>query len=258
MAQSFLQSVDNALHILESFSEDGPELGVSEIGKRLGLGKSTVHRLLMTLERRGFVEQNPATSKYRLGIKIVHLGAGVLRQMNIIKECRPYIEELSRITGESSHLAFYSGGEITFVDKVTGSNPAKMGSTIGLKLPSYCTATGKVLLAHLPEAEKEDHLARFNLQRFTPNTIDNIEDLRLELLQIRSRGYAEDQQESEEGLVCFAAPVRNITGEVVAAISVSGAASRMNDGKEEFIALVKDTADMISKACGCCPGYQWS
>lgn len=258
MAQSFLQSVNNALHILESFSEDGPELGVSEISKRLGLGKSTVYRLLMTLERRGFVEQNPANSKYRLGIKIVHLGAGVVRQMNIIKECRPYIEELSRITGESSHLALYSGGEITFVDKVTGDNPAKMGSYIGLKKPAYCTATGKVLLAHLPETEQLEFLEKGNLQRLTPNTIVETEQLRRQLDQIRADGYAEDQQESEEGLVCFAAPVRNITGEVVAAISVSGAASRMNDGKEKFIALVKDTADRISKACGCCPGYQWS
>lgn len=251
MANGLLQSVDNALQIMEVFSEESAELGVSEISKRMGLGKSTVHRLLATMEKRGFVEQNPGTTKYRLGIKIVHLGAGVLRQLNIIRESRPHIKKLSHITGESAHLALYSQGEITFVEKVTGKNPAKMGSTIGVKLPAYCTATGKVLLSFLPDAEREETLAKNRLKRFTPHTILDIDLLRQELIQIKSLGYAEDQQEADEGLVCFAAPIKNIACEVIAAISVSGAASRMNDRKNEFIPLVRDAADMISRACGC-------
>lgn len=258
MTQSFLRSVDNALRILEFFSENGSELGVSEIGKRLGLGKSTVYRLLTTLEKRGFVEQNLAKGKYRLGMKIVHMGAGILQQLNIIKESRPYIEELSRRTGESVHLALYSRGEITFVDKVTGSNPAKMGSLVGLRKPAYCTATGKVLLAHLPESELQEYLAAVVLEKYTPNTIENVEELRRQLMQIRSLGYAEDQQESEEGLVCFAAPIRNAAGKVVAAVSVSGAASRLNAGKQKLIVMVKETAEMISRASGFSTGYRWS
>lgn len=250
MAHGFLQSVDNALRVVELLSGENPELGVSEISKSLNLGKSTVHRLLITLERRGLIVQNPATSKYKLGIKIVHLGAGVLRQLNIIHESRPYLGELSRITGESAHLALYSQGEITFVDKVTGNKVALMGSTIGLKKPAYCTATGKVLLANLSKNEQEEYLERVDLLQFTPNTIKDVKELRRQLLQIKSNGHAEDQQESEEGLVCFAAPIRDISGTVIAAASVSGAASRMNEHKQTLVPLVKNTAQNISQACG--------
>lgn len=256
MSDFFLQSVDNAMQVLLTLGDNGDELGLSEISKRLGLGKSTTHRLLSTLERRGFVVKSPDSGKYKLGIRIVHLGRGVLQNINVIKESRPHMEELSRNTGESTHLSLYSQGEITFVHKVTGQNPAIMGSVIGMRKPAYSTATGKALMAFLPQAELEEYLATAKLQRITPNTIDKTEKLRAQLQQVRECGFSEDQQESEEGLVCFAAPVRNITGEVIAAVSVSGAASRMNDRREKLIAMVKDTADTISKSCGCCPDNQ--
>ena len=256
MPERFLQSVDNALKILELFT-GSQELGVTDVSKTMGLGRSTAHRLLSTLENRGFVEQNPTTGKYRLGMKIVHIGASVLGRLNIVTECRPFLEQISDETGESSHLAFYSRGEITFVDKVYGRNPAIMSSMIGFKRPAYSTGTGKILLAHLPEQELDKYLRTAQLNRLTPMTITDTEKLRRSLEEIRENGYGEDQQESEEGLVCFAAPVRDRTGKVVAAMSVSGAVSRMNARREELIKRIIELAEQASRTCGWSPHYEW-
>lgn len=257
MPEKFLQSVDNALKILELFSGNIQELGVSDVSRALGLGRSTAHRLLTTLENRGFVEQSPTTGKYKLGMKIVNIGAGILGRLNIIKECHPCLEDVSNETGESSHLALYNQGQITFVDKVPGRNPAIMASMIGLQRPAYPTGTGKALLAFLPEDELEKYLRNCQLQKLTFATITNRNELRQRLEQIREQGYSEDQQEMEEGLVCFAAPVRDRTGRVVAAMSVSGAASRMNMRKEELVKKIKEAAEQASRNCGWSPEYEW-
>jgi len=250
MSNPTLQSVDNALKILEIFANEGAEFGVSELSRKLELGKSTIHRLLSTLEGRGFVVRNPITSKFKLGIKVANMGSMVLRQVSITREARPYMEELSKATGESTHLALYAQGDITFVDKVIGSSPAKMSSIIGMNKPAYCTGTGKMLLSCLPEQRLKEYLRNVKLQRLTPYTIIDIGELEKVLQTIKNQGYAEDQQESEEGLVCYAAPIRNGLGEVIAATSISGPASRMNEKKEPLVASIKNTAEDISKACG--------
>lgn len=245
-----LQSVDNALRIMEAMSESEYELGIAELSRNLGLGRSTVHRLITTLESRGFVTQNPVTAKYKLGIKIVTIGGTILQKIDIIKEARPYLEKLSRATGESSHLALLSGDEIIFVDKVLGSNPAKMASVIGLRRPAYATATGKMLLAHLPEGQLKKWLNSVSIHRCTPFTLSNTDELSEQLEKIKGLGYSEDLQEMEEGLICFGAPIRNVSGEVFAAVSVSGAASRMMQSKQDLIVQVTKTAELISEACG--------
>jgi DNA-binding IclR family transcriptional regulator len=257
MPEKFLQSVDNALRILELFSGNVQELGVSDVSRMLGLGRSTAHRLLSTLENRGFVEQNPNTGKYKLGIKIVNIGANLLGKLNLIKECRPYLEQVSNKTGETCHLALYSQGEITFVDKVQGKNPANMASTIGLKRPAHITATGKSILAYLPEKDFEKYLCSTELQQYTPATITVRGEFREHIQKIKEQGYSEDQQESEEGLVCMGAPIRDATGKVVAAMSVSGAVSRMDSRKEEMVRVIKEAADQASRACGWSPHYEW-
>jgi IclR family KDG regulon transcriptional repressor len=257
MSEKVLQSVDNALRILELFSRNVQELGVADISRALDLGRSTAHRLLTTLENRGFVEQNPYNAKYKLGIKIVNIGGIMLSRLNIIQECHPFLVEISKETGESSHLCLYSQGTITFVDKVQGNNPASMDSVIGLKRPAYVTGTGKSLLAFLPEAELELYLKNVQFEKYTPATITECDELKQCLETIRKQGYSEDQQESEEGLVCFAAPVRDRTGKVVAAISVSGAVSRMNSRKEELVKKIIDAAEKASRACGWSEDYKW-
>lgn len=250
MSQPLLQSVDNALRILELF--DGPvrELSLTEIAKHLGLGKSTVHRLLSTLEAREFIEQNPESARYRLGVKLVHIGANKLSNINVIDECHPLLEELSAITGESAHLTFYSNGRTTFVDKVKGANPAVMASMIGYSSPAYASASGKIFLAFMPKEELEHLLRHIEFQPRTPYTITNRVDLMEELEKVRYNRYSEDQQEGDEGLVCFAAPVWGYENKLLASISVSGAASRMNNRRDILVGEITAIAEKASKRCG--------
>ena len=233
------------------FTRQTRELSLTEISQRLGVGKSTAHRLLATLESREFVEQNQQNGRYRLGVKTIHIGSNKLNTVNIIDDCHPILVQLSVDTNESAHLSFYSNGQITFVDKVMGANPAVMSSLIGYRLPAYATASGKVFLAHLEREELEKFFSRSELKALTPFTITTHDKMRSVLQSIRERGHGEDQQESDEGLVCFSAPIRDHYNTVVAAMSVSGAASRMNSRREELIRAVKQAAWQASQKCGC-------
>ena len=250
MSQPLLQSVDNALRIFELFMDSVKELGLTEISQRLGLGKSTVHRLLSTMEAREFIEQNPETGRYRLGVKIIHIGASKLGSISIIDECHPILEELSAVTGESAHLSFYSNGRTTFVDKVKGANPAVMASMIGYSTPAYASASGKIFLAFMPRDELDALLRVVEFTPRTPFTITSRVDLLDILEKVRVHGYSEDQQEGDEGLVCFAAPVWGYENKLLASMSVSGAATRMNSRKDMLVGEIMDAAQKASRRCG--------
>lgn len=250
MTQPLLQSVDNALRVIELFEGAARELSLTEISRTLGLGKSTVFRLLATLEAREFVEQNPENGRYRLGMRLVHLGAGRRGNINIIEECHSILERLSSVTGESTHLSIYANGRATYVDTVRGSNPILSTYAIGHSSPAYASAPGKVFLAFM-EADDLDELLRFmDLQARTPYTLTTRLELLADLERIRERNYAEDQQEGDEGLVCFAAPVWGFEKKLQAAISVSGAASRMNAHKEMLTREIVAAAQTASRRCG--------
>ncbi len=251
MADKLLQSVTNCLILLEILAGSEEELGVSDIAKKLNISTSSAYRLLLTLESRGFVEQNTRTEKYRSGMKIVSLSTNILNNTNIIMQCRPYLQELNHLTGETSLLAIYSQGEITYVDKVSESNQSReLTSLIGVKRPAYSTANGKVLLAFLPEKELESYLLNVDLIPLTPFTITDKDKLKRNLAEIRITELGEDYQEAQEGLICFSAPVRNAYGEVVAAMSVSTTPSRIDSVKEELISGLKQITEKSSLACG--------
>ncbi|MCG0239985.1 MAG: IclR family transcriptional regulator [Firmicutes bacterium] len=255
--RAILQSVDSALRLLETFSRAEPELTLAELSRRLGLGKSTVFRLLSTLEARGFVERNPETGRFRLGLKALYIGGLVIHRINLITGSQLALERLVRESGETAHLVVYERGEAVFVNKVESSRTVTMGSHIGARMPAYCTATGKVLLAHLPEGELERYLAETPLRRLTLHTITDPDRLREHLRQVREQGYAVDQQESEEGLMCVAAPIRGPQGNVVAAVSVSGPAVRLARQLPKMRELVQAAAAEISQNLGWCPGNSW-
>ncbi len=250
MAQPLLQSVDNALRVLELFEGAIRELSLTEIARQLSLGKSTVHRLLATLEARDFVEQSPESGRYRLGVRLVHIGAHKLSNINVIDECHPILEQLAGITGETTHLSFYSGGRTTLVDKVKGSNPAVLASMIGHTTPAYASAPGKIFLAFMPRAEQEDVLHHIEFQPRTPYTINNRVQLLEEIDKVRRDGFAEDQQEGDEGLVAFAAPIWGYENRLLAAMSVSGAASRMNSRRDSLMREIIAAAAKASQRCG--------
>ncbi|WP_094607216.1 Transcriptional regulator KdgR [Sporomusa silvacetica DSM 10669] len=258
MAEAFLQTVEKALKVLETIATTNEgELGVKDVSERLGLARSTAHRILSTLEKLEYVVQNQKTGKYKSGVKLIHIGANILMNMSMVKECRPYLEELSNLTGETSHLSIYNHGVITFVDKVIGNNPAKIASIIGQNRPAYASASGKVLLSFLPQGQLQKFLEKTQFQSFTPHSIANKKDLEQCLLKIRTQGYGEDQQEAEEGLVCYAAPVRARNGEVFAAISISGPPSRFTENKDQLISKLIETARKASIACGWVVDFSW-
>jgi len=221
-----LSSVTNSLRLIKAFSEDEYEIGISDLAKRLGLAKSTVHRLASSLVGEGILEQNPRDGKYHLGLALFELGAMVRRKMDFTVEARPFLRTLMEKTGETVHLAVLDHDSILYVITHESKQALRMGSKVGTRVPVHSTAVGKVLLAFQPEEEIERIVAR-GLPQSTPNTIDEPKALRRELEAVRARNYATDDEESEIGLRAIAAPIRIHTGDVVAAISIAGPVHRM-------------------------------
>src|SRR5262245_57034340 len=198
-----IRAIERAVGILNAFSTEQPELGVSASAGQLGLRKSTVHRFLVSLEAGGLVERNPRTSRYRLGLRIFELGGLVLQQMNLWDEALPFLEGLVHESGETGHLAVLDGGEAIYIEKVEARRALRIPSAIGRGYPAHATSLGKVLLADLPRERVEQIVAERGLAAFTPHTITDPEALEAELERIRALGYAVDNEEYDEGLRCI-------------------------------------------------------
>jgi IclR family acetate operon transcriptional repressor len=243
-----VQSVARALGILEFLADDG-ELGVTELGRRLGVHKATASRLVATLAERRLVERNPATDKYRLGFGMIHLAAAAMGGLDLVHQARPILESLADRTNETVNLAVLDGDRVVHIDQIAGTRSIVSVSWVGRRTPYHCTANGKVLLAFLDETGKE-RLLRTPLERMTPTTIVDPDRLRRQLLEIRIQGYAHTVEE-QEGLNAVAAPVRNADGEVIAAVSVAGPAFRLPPVEIPRIArMAIDAAGAISRRMG--------
>ncbi|MGD9697369.1 MAG: IclR family transcriptional regulator [Thermoleophilia bacterium] len=246
-----IQAIERAVGILNAFSAEEPELGVTELAERLGLHKSTVHRFMVNLDAAGLVERNPRTGRYRLGLRIFELGGLVMQQMNLWDEALPFLEGLVRDTGETGHLAVLDGGEAIYIERVEARRALRVPSAIGRGYPAHATNLGKVLLADLPRHRLEEIVAERGLAAFTPNTITDIERLDADLEEIRGRGYAVDNEEYDEGLRCIGAPVRDHSGRVVAALGIGGPVTRITPGRvSELGELVMAAAGGLSRRLG--------
>jgi len=244
-----LSSVNNTLEILDLLSMHDA-LGVAEISKILKMGKSSVFKMLYTLEKKEYVQKTP-DAKYMLGIKFAHYGSIVLDRQNEFSFIKPYLRKLRDRHNETAHLSVLDRDyNIIFIDKEAPSAAMQMSSRRGAKLPAYCAAMGKVLLAGIKEGELEKVLRSLELKKKTENTITDPDLLIKELEKVRIQGYAIDAEESEIGLVCYAAPIIDIHHNTVAAISISGPSGRMKQNSEYFIDSVRETALEISKAMG--------
>lgn len=245
-----LSSVAMSIRLLKAFSEDETEFGISALAKRLGVAKSTVHRLAATLLSEGLLEQDPVSGKYRLGIALFRLGTLVRRRLNVSNEARPYLFELRERTNETVHLAILDGRETMYVYDLESTQAVRLRSNLGVRKPAYCTAEGQAILAFKPAAVVEQLIAAGLVAR-TPATVIAPAAFRDGLAQVRQRGYAIEDEESEVGLRCIAAPIRNDSGEVVAAIGVAGPVSRLSKKTvAAFIPHVVATADAISERIG--------
>ena len=239
--------------ILETFATIGPELGVSDVSRALGLKKATAHRLLASLLRRGLVAQDPVTRRYRLGMKLWELGSLATSQLDWVDRVKPFLQHLTDVTGETSHLAVLNDGQVLYVDKVESTPfaahavPGRQAAAGALhrrrqgarRVPSRGSAQGR--------ADPSRHAADDGAHDHRPRAASCGE-----LGEVRERGYASDNEEIDEGLTCVAAVVRDHTSHVVAAISIAGPSSRlrpetMTDRAREVVG----TANAMSRALGC-------
>jgi DNA-binding IclR family transcriptional regulator len=247
---SQVQSVARAAGILELLAAESGELGVTELGRRLGVHKATASRLLSTLAEHGLVERHPTTDKYRLGFGLIHLAGVAMAGLDLVQQARPILEDLAEKTSETVNLAVLDGDQVMHVDQIAGRRSIVSVSWVGRRTPVHCTSNGKVLLAFAPEAERE-RLLRQPLEQRTRNSITDPAKLRAHLEEVRAKGYAQTIEELEEGLNAVAAPVRSGNGDVIAAVSVAGPSFRMRPVElPRIAATTMDAANSISRRIG--------
>lgn len=246
-----LSSVRNAARLLCAFTPTDRDLGVSELASRLGLGKSSVHRLLSTLALEGLIERDAATGRYRLGLKLYELGSIVGDHLDLHEVVAGPIDELRNRTGETVHVAILDGPEVVYIARRESPHTLRLFGRVGHRNHAHCTSTGKLLLAFLPPADLATVLDGFTLPAHTRRTITDRGKLDSELDAIRRRGWADNIEESELGVNSVAAPIREASGRVVAAISVAGPAARFTpDGMRQVAVDTVRTADAISDRLG--------
>jgi DNA-binding IclR family transcriptional regulator len=219
--------VERALILLDVIGAADSSLTLTDIARRAGIHISTCTRLLRTLEASGLVARDAATCEYRLGRKIFTLAHALERQLDIRALAWPVLQRLTDITGEMSSLAMLHGDEVMLIERSVSRNELGFLARPGSRAPLYCTAAGKMLLAHA-EDELVDRILAGPLPQLTPTTITTADALRLELAKVRVQGYAIDQCERENGLFGVAAPVRDVASRVIAVVSFSGPAERIN------------------------------
>ena len=245
-----LSSVATAMRLLKAFSEDDVEISVSALAQKLGVAKSTVHRLAVTLVSEGLLEQSPENQRYRLGIGLFALGTLVRRRMDISTEARPYLFSLREKTGETILLGVPSDGEIMYIYNLESPQALRMRSDIGIRRPGLTTAVGRAIFAFAPDNLLEHMLAQPIAAR-TSRTITNPGMLRATLAEVRDQGYAIEDEESEAGIRAIAAPVRRAGGFVVGAVGIAGPSQRLSlDALKAFVAPLLEAAAAISVRLG--------
>lgn len=245
---------DRTLLALEVLGSAQGGLGVSELGRRLGVDKSTAHRLLATLQGRGFVRFNPSTQRYLLGFRLMSLAAAAARDVDPVEVARPIMEGLRNACGEAVSLAILTDGDAMIVSKLSGTGVITVNLGVGSRMPVHASALGKTLVAWLPHALRNQSDAPKALDAFTPRTIVSADQFNAHLEGVRMRGWAIDDEEVSIGLRCVAAPVRNSASEVVAALGISGPVNRVTlQAAQDLAQHVIASANELSSLFGWVP-----
>lgn len=248
-----IASVKKALAILDLFagvSDRGGQLGVTEISRQLGYAFATTHHLVATLANSQYLDQDPQTRRYRLGVRALVLGLAARESLSLVGLAQPVIEDLAETVNEHVNLAILDGSETIYVSQVLSSRTIAMFMRLGTKVPMHCTGVGKAILAYLPPDQAERLAGAHAYQAFTSSTLTSWRVLQPELASVRCVGYAVDRGEREEGVLCVAAPVFDHNGRPCAAISVSGPSTRM-DGKVAALGgAAKAAAAVLSAKLG--------
>lgn len=250
MPQPSTRTVDRALEILLCFSRDESSLTLTQISERVGLHKSTVYRLLCTLESKDFIQHDDDNGTYRLGLGLVKLGALVLKSNNIHRQAIPYMHRLSNEFRETIDLAILDGNQVLYLQVIESPQRVKLATAPGERLPAFCTATGKAFLAFLPEAQVQKILKQ-GMRQYTEHTNTSIPDIFKELRKTCERGFALSEQEFEDGINAVAAPILDANQYPLAAMAIVGPAFRLPiERLLEIGKTLKTTTNAIAQNLG--------
>lgn len=245
------KSLKKAICVLELFGEQVETLSAKEIAEKLDTRPGTIFPILSTFEKYGYLEKDKENKKYSLGLTLLGKGTLVLRKLDMRDRAQPHLKELLICCNENVHLAILDNRKVMYIDRKEAAPSLMIRSYIGKRVPAYCTALGKALLAFLDDRELEDFLKKEKLVRRTENTITSPQDLVAELEKVRSEGFAIDNEEFQKGGICIAAPIKSYQDKVAAAVSVSIPRNRFSDERaRKIIREVKKAALSISKSLG--------
>jgi DNA-binding IclR family transcriptional regulator len=236
-----ITALQRGLRLLQLFGESPHGLTAKQVANRSRLPVSTVHRFLVNLENAGYLNCS-RDGVYQLGIACFAIGQAALGQLDLRRVSLPYLEDLNRQTRETIHLTLRQGLSAVYVEKLDSPEPLRIYSRIGAAVPLYCTAVGKVMLAYMPDEEREMALPQLGLRRFTPNTVGNLQELAAELYRVKKNGYACDLEEHELHIRCIAAPVWDHEGKVNASVSITAPMVRMT------VTRIRQLAPLIQAA----------
>jgi IclR family negative regulator of allantoin and glyoxylate utilization operon len=250
-AQKGAQALERGIAILQYLEKSGGSSSVSDIALNLDLPLSTTFRLLKVLQGADFVSQDSQLGWWHIGLGVFNVGAAYIHNRDVLSVAGPFMRRLMLMSGETVNVAIRNGNEAVLIGQQECKSMVRMCAPLGSRLPLHASGAGKALLYPLAEEERMDAIVKTGLQRFTPTTLIDLPTLQKDLDAARDRGYVIDQEEHVTGLNCIAAPIFDDVGNAVAAISISGPASRLT--ADRFTSqgeLVRDTARDISKALG--------
>jgi len=245
-----VKSLRKALHILDALGDGVDGIGITDLSQLLKTPKSTVHRLIATLEAAGYVAFDPATAKYGLGGRAARLAEHLNRQSPLLTFGAPMLERLTEECHEASHLAILQGTEVVYISHEESKEPVRISFGMGHRAPAHCTALGKVFLAGLSDGEiLMLYRNAKTLDKLTPQTISSLDKLLNEIVAVRREGIGYDNEEYTRGLRCIAAPIRDFTSRTVAAMSLSMFKHRMTPERRAFFrdALLRATVEVSEK-----------
>ncbi len=244
-----VESVRRAVAILRCFSVEQPEWGIAELSRRLRMNKSTGFRLLATLEHDGMVQQIEP-GRYVIGFALNEVGSAALGGQSMHIAISEVLQGLVKLTGETAHLAVIDDFDVLYIEKHESLRALKMPSAVGRRVPLNCTSLGKVLLAGMPDEQLRRVIFGTEWPSLTPNSITDPDALMAEVERVRRQGYATDQEEIEEGLMCIAGPLVDETGRTCAGVSIAGPSSRVGAGLDAYARDVRDACQTLSTRLG--------
>lgn len=246
-----VSAVERTFQIIEELAREKHGLGLTELTERLGLAKSSAFGILVTMEHLGYVEHDPETDRYKLGLRLYSIASQLAQNLDIVQVSMPLLQALVDELGETAHLGILKDGKVIYLASIEGRGPLKVAMPAGQRSDVHCTALGKVLLADQPPERRRAILSEHGLPRYTEKTVTDAGALEEELARVRAQGWAVDDEEEVEGVRCVAAPVRDAGGRAAAAVSVTGPAQRLPEQRwPEVARAVGKVAAAISQRLG--------